>query len=124
LTSSLQPFHLKENIMLTRRNNKKRKGAALVEYAILVAGIALIALAAVSVLGHKTTDMIAAMASLLPGAHAEDNGPIISAHLVETTDGSAGPIGVDAPTIAGAAGTSRLSTNLGSDITTLVVEPE
>lgn len=111
------------------RNRKNRKGQGLVEYALIIAGVALIAAAAISVFGHKVTDMISATAVVLPGAHAGDNGPIVSGHLIETTDGAANsPITVDATTIANAAGQARLGTNiLGSSATEgfdgLVVEP-
>jgi len=69
---------------------QRRKGAALVEYALLVAGVALIGAAAVSVFGHKASDMIGATAAVLPGAHSDDNGPMVSGKLIETgpTDGT------------------------------------
>ncbi len=38
-------------------NNKKGQG--LVEYGLIIAGVALICAAAVSVFGHKTSDLIA-----------------------------------------------------------------
>ncbi|MFM7738587.1 MAG: Flp family type IVb pilin, partial [Planctomycetota bacterium] len=67
-----------------------KRGQGMVEYGILVGGIALIALAAVAILGHKTNDLIATVAAALPGGHADDNGPIMSGKLVNTTntDGS------------------------------------
>jgi Flp pilus assembly pilin Flp len=102
-----------------------QKGAAMVEYSMLVAGVALISAAGVSVLGHKTNDMISTVAALLPGAHADDNGPIASGKFIETTaaaDGGA-PIGVDAAGIATAVGEERLAANLGiATLETLVVE--
>ena len=61
-----------------------RKGSALVEYGLLIAGVALVAAGAVSIFGHKTNDLISATATVLPGAHADDNGPIISSKLIET----------------------------------------
>lgn len=54
-----------------------KKGQGLVEYGILVGGIALVALAATAILGHKTTDLIGTVASALPGAHGEDAGAIV-----------------------------------------------
>lgn len=62
-----------------------KKGSALVEYGLLIAGVALVSAAAVSVFGHKTNDLISATATVLPGAHDDDNGPIVSAKLIETT---------------------------------------
>jgi pilus assembly protein Flp/PilA len=91
---------------------KRRKGQGLVEYALLVAGVALICAAAVSVFGHKTNDMLAAIATILPGAHTDDNGPIVSGHIIETTSGATGAIQVDAATIATTTGTDRLGQNV------------
>lgn len=81
--------------MIRTLMNKKRRGAALVEYGLLIAGVALIGAAAVSIFGHKTSDLVAAVATVLPGAHADDNGAITSGKLIETS----------APTGAGAAAT-------------------
>lgn len=117
---------------LTQQMMKNKKGAALVEYALIVAGVALIGSASVSVFGHKTTDMIATTAAVLPGAHADDNAPIVSGKLIETnaTNGPGGDaIGLDVATIVGNSGTQRLGVNLvGEDnsatISTLVVEAQ
>lgn len=95
---------------------RNRKGQGLVEYGLIIAGVALICAAAVSVFGHKTSDLIGAVATILPGAHGDDNGPITSGKLIETTtDGTTGAIEVDAVGIAGAVGTDRLGTNVGLD---------
>jgi Flp pilus assembly pilin Flp len=96
-----------------RAKSKKRKGAALVEYALLIAGVALICAAAVSVFGHKTNDLIAATAGVIPGAHADDNAPIQSGHLMETAPNANGAIALDIPTIIGANNTPRLGANMG-----------
>ena len=74
--------------MLLKPQNQKRRGAVLVEYALLIAGVALISAAAVSLFGHKTSDLIATVAAVLPGAHVDDNAPVMSGHLIET-----GPVG-------------------------------
>ncbi len=105
---------------------RDKKGASLLEYALLAAGVALVAAAAVSVFGHKTSDMMAATAAIMPGAHADDNGPILSAKVIETAANSDGNITVD--TAAALAGGSRLGNNLlgatdGALLETLVVEP-
>jgi Flp pilus assembly pilin Flp len=96
---------------------RDRKGQALVEYALLVAGIALIAAAAVSVLGYKTAGLIAAMAAVLPGAEAASNGPIAAGHLIETTAGTTlTGIALDVQQINVDSGTPRLGINvLGYD---------
>ncbi|MEL7266234.1 MAG: class III signal peptide-containing protein, partial [Planctomycetota bacterium] len=68
-----------------RKLLRNKKGQGLVEYGILVGGVALVALAATAILGHKTTDLIGTVASALPGAHEDDQGSIISGKLVKTT---------------------------------------
>ncbi|MBV8229297.1 MAG: class III signal peptide-containing protein, partial [Planctomycetaceae bacterium] len=68
------------------RLRRDKKGQGLVEYALLIAGVALISAAAVSLFGHKTSDMIAMVAAILPGAHTGDNGPVQSGHLIETAN--------------------------------------
>lgn len=103
---------------MNQRSQKNREeGAALVEYSLLIAGVALVAAAAVSIFGHKTNDMISATATVLPGAHADDNAPIVSGKLIETTQNPDGSIAVDLNTIAtDAANTGRLGNNLlGTD---------
>ena len=50
---------------------RDHKGAALVEYALIIAGVALIGAAAVSVFGHKVTDMLGTATAVIPGAHAD-----------------------------------------------------
>src|SRR3954454_5671900 len=56
---------------LIRRLRRDKKGQGLVEYGLLIAGVALISAAAVSLFGHKTSDMIGAVAAVLPGAHQD-----------------------------------------------------
>jgi len=112
--------------MLLQNRNKQRKGAALVEYALLIAGVALVCIVAVAIFGHKTNDMIAATAAVLPGAHTEDNAPIVSGKIIETTEGSLNvPIALDVVTILANSETERLGNRLGTtgSISTLVVEP-
>ena len=79
--------------MIRTLMNKKRRGAALVEYGLLIAGVALIGAAAVSIFGHKTSDLVAAVATVLPGAHADDNGAITSGKLIETSAPTTGATG-------------------------------
>ena len=50
-----------------RRLVRDKKGQGLVEYGLLIAGVALISAAAVSVFGHKTDHLISAVAAVLPG---------------------------------------------------------
>jgi hypothetical protein len=114
--------------MLMRKRIRNRKGQGLVEYALLIAGVALICAAAVAVFGHKTSDMIAAVASVLPGAHGDDNGPIDSGKIIETTPAAAGDgIELDVAAIVTATATPRLGVNAGldspDDFGGLVTEP-
>jgi Flp pilus assembly pilin Flp len=115
-------------LKLVQRLRKDKKGAALVEYFLIVAGVALMAAAAVSIFGHKTADMVALSAAVLPGAHVDDNGGIVSGKIIETvnTQGDGDDIALDLVTIEGNGGTSRLANNMGVDVTAipdLVVEP-
>src|SRR5205809_7022411 len=102
--------------MMLRTAQNRRKGQGLVEYGLLIAGVALICAAAVSIFGHKTSQLIAAVATILPGAHADDNAPIVTGQLIETTSGGAtGNIALDVNRISTTArGTDRLSTNVRS----------
>ena len=113
---------------MLRKLFSNKKGQGLVEYGLIIAGVALICAAAVSVFGHKTSDLISAVATVLPGAHADDNAPMTSGKLIETTAGSAtAPIELDAATITGNAGTARLGANVGldapADFGGLILEP-
>jgi pilus assembly protein Flp/PilA len=98
-----------------RKLLSNKKGQGLVEYGLIIAGVALICAAAVSVFGHKTSDLIAAVATILPGAHADDNGPIVSGKLIETTGASADGIALDVTTIAADVAGNRLDSNVRGD---------
>jgi pilus assembly protein Flp/PilA len=124
-----------ERTMLKRLFRNSQRGAALLEYSLLVAGIALIGAAAVATFGHKTTDMLGAAAAILPGAHADDNAPIISGRIIETTDKGSGQdssgtakagIALDVTTIIANTGKVRLGNDLGTTgtISDLVLEPK
>jgi pilus assembly protein Flp/PilA len=97
---------------LMPKNNRKRKGQALLEYALLIAGVALMGMVAVTMLGHKTTQLIAAVATVIPAAHTEDNAPIFAGQLIETTQNASGDIVLDLNTIFTNSGTDRLANNL------------
>ena len=97
-----------------RKFISNKKGQGLVEYGLIIAGVALICAAAVSVFGHKTSDLISAVATILPGAHADDNAAIVSGKLIETSVGAVGaPIALDSAAIIANIGTPRLGTNVG-----------
>jgi len=102
---------------------RDKKGAALLEYSLLAAGVALISAAGVSIFGHKTNDMISSVAAIMPGVHADDNGPIASGKIIETTGADTGQIQVDVATIVTNTDTERLGNNLGVvGLDTLILE--
>ena len=117
---------------LLRRIRRSNAGAALVEYALIVAGVALIGAAAISVFGHKVSDMIGTAAAVMPGAHADDNAPIVSGRIIETSPNVAGfsdgnsstGIGLDVNAITTGTNTTRLGDSVGSDgaLSSLVLE--
>lgn len=53
--------------------SSRRKGQAMVEYALLLAGIAVASVVGIAVLGHKTAENYSLLAVIMPGAHADDN---------------------------------------------------
>lgn len=116
-------------LRMFRRFLRNKKGAALLEYALLAAGIALIGAASISTFGHKTNDLMALTAAVLPGAHADDNNPMGSGKIIETAPvgGPGGPISLDIATIVtnNDGVNERLGNNLGlanGVVSTLVVE--
>jgi len=113
---------------------RRKHGAAMVEYALIVAGVALIGAVAISIFGRKVTDMLATTAAVLPGAHAQDNAPIVSGKLIETSPNAQGTdeggnsqngIGLDVNAITQGSGKARLSNAVGGDgqVSSLVLEP-
>lgn len=104
---------------LIQKSCRQKRGAALVEYALIVGGVALVAAAAVSVFGHKTASMIGATASTLPGAQVEDNGAIAAGRIMDTVNTN-GTISIQ----PGA--NNNLSNNLGltqDQVDDLVTDP-
>lgn len=109
---------------MLKRLLRSKKGAALVEYGLLIAGVALVSAAAVSIFGHKTNELISGIATVLPGAHQDDNAPINAGQLIETTDAAVtgDPITIDTQAILGNSDTNRLGDNLDIPVETLVWE--
>jgi hypothetical protein len=76
--------------------------------------------------------MLATATAVLPGAHAEDNAPIVSGRVVETSPNAPGfdqgnsatGIGIDVNAITTNNGTPRLGNEVGSDgtLSSLVLE--
>ena len=73
-----------------RKADQKRSGQALVEYIVIVAAVALVALMSVSMFGHKVADQYAVGAGMLPGAHGEDNLPITTGEYAGFTENAGG----------------------------------
>ena len=97
-----------------RKFFSNKKGQGLVEYGLIIAGVALVCAAAISVFGHKTSDLVAATAAVLPGAHSDDNGPIVSGKLIETVqDDTTSEITLGTAAIVANNGSQRLGDNLG-----------
>ena len=97
-----------------RKFFSNKKGQGLVEYGLIIAGVALVCAAAISMFGHKTSDLVAATAAVLPGAHSDDNGPIVSGKLIETTqDATTKDITLGTGKILANNGKERLGNNLG-----------
>ena len=119
-------------LKLVRRLSRKTQGATMVEYTLIIAGVALICAATISVFGHKTNDMLATATAVIPGAHAEDNAPIVSGRVIETSPNAPGfdqgnnatGIGLDVNAITQGNNTTRLGNDVGSDgtLTSLVLE--
>jgi Flp pilus assembly pilin Flp len=122
-----------------RKLARDRKGQGLVEYALLVCGIAVVSLAAISLVGHKTSDLMGTAATMLPGAHQGDNGPILSGHLMETDNNGQGgsiEVSIDGGKAGGGIlnqnGQDRLGLNLfgpgsvgsGNGVGGLIIESE
>src|SRR5262245_52609327 len=117
---------------LVRRFLSDNKGGPLVEYALIVAGVALIGAASLSVFGHKVTDLVATSAAVVPGAHADDNAPIVAGRTIETSTNTPGfdngnsatGIGLDVNAITQSNGQQRLGDGVGGDgaLSSLVLE--
>jgi pilus assembly protein Flp/PilA len=108
-------FLLKGEASMLRKLFRNRKGQGLVEYGLIIAGVALICAAAVSIFGHKTNDLIAAVAAVLPGAHAEDNAAIVSGELIETANNeAAGGRALDVGAIVANKNSARLGNGMGA----------
>lgn len=116
--------------MRAHRFNRSRRegGAALAEYGLIVAGVTMVSLVAVSVFGSKVGGLIGTSAMLLPGAYTDQNAPVQVGQLMETRTVDANGDGVkeivvDAARIADEGGglvgaepaTPRLGGSMGLD---------
>lgn len=97
------------------RVNRKKRGAALVEYGLLVAGVALVTAVAISIFGHKVNDMVGTAAAVLPSSDAADTGAITGGRVVETTGGDGEAIGMGEDTQ-----NSTMNTMFGVEVEELI----
>jgi Flp pilus assembly pilin Flp len=95
-----------------KKHQKKRLGQALVEYALLIAGIALVSVVAVALLGHKVQHVLGVMAAIIPSAHADDNKPLTHYSLIPL-DTSGNAIVLDAANLVSSSGIDRFADVLG-----------
>lgn len=105
------------NLLKSLKNS--RKGAALVEYGLVIAGVAMVGAAAVSVFGTKAGGMVATTAAVIPSANIEDNGTIVVGRSIETTN--AGQLAFAAMNQDG----FRLASSIGdSGLGDLITDPD
>ena len=107
--------------LATFGKRNRRKGSVLVEYALLIAGVVLASVVAITVLGRKTADVIGVMAATLPGAHATDNQPIASADII-SLDTSGGVIRLNSLQLVSGGGLDRFVAMLGPGGGALLVQ--
>jgi Flp pilus assembly pilin Flp len=95
---------------------RNRKGQGLVEYALIIAGVALIGIVGITMFGHKVADLIGTVAYILPGAHTGDNAPIVAGHLIETdNNGPNNSIELSLTGVGADDGTNRINEMLLGD---------
>jgi Flp pilus assembly pilin Flp len=85
--------------MLFRLMKNRRKGQAMVEYALLVACVFIVGAVAFSMLGHKTADTAGIAAAIMPGAHTDDNNPINTSQVIGTKLDTNGDIVIDSSSL-------------------------
>jgi len=104
---------------ILKNTKSAKRGAALVEYGLIVAGVALVSLVAVSVFGGKTSKLFGVAAGAIPGATEADNGTIVSGKVAAVKN-EGGLITLDSGV------ENNLVNNLGiseEDMAELVVDP-
>ena len=107
---------------ILKQSRRSKRGAALVEYGLIVAGVALVTVAAVAIFGTKIGGMFGTAAAVLPGAHAADNGPIAVGRLTPTTVDANGNQTIDGTAIQN--GDNNLGSSVGVDTEILIQQPE
>ncbi len=74
------------------RAKRTKRGAALVEYGLLVAGVALVTAVAISIFGHKVNDLVGTAAAVRPSNDVDDTGAITGGRVVQTAGGDGNSI--------------------------------
>ncbi len=69
---------------LKKRGLRDERGAALAEYGLLLAGVAMVCMLAVSVLGTKVGGLIGSVATMIPGTTIDLDAPVLVGTLLET----------------------------------------
>jgi pilus assembly protein Flp/PilA len=83
-------------MMLAKTKTRaKRRGSILVEYGLLIAGVTLVCVVSLAVLGGKTADQFGIMAAIMPGAHAADNAPVSGGILIPFVPDATGRLVID-----------------------------
>ncbi len=113
-----RPIHGHRDHAPGRRRPLARRGDVMVEYAIVVAGVALVALTGVAYVSEPVAGLVGVSAQTgMPGAHPNDNGPLGSDFLVEMRADPTRGLTVDYDEISNRSdgATGRLAEQLGVD---------
>jgi len=68
----------------TKYGRRYERGAALAEYGLLLAGIAMVSMLAVSVLGTKVGGLIGSVATMIPSNTEDLDAPVLVGKMLET----------------------------------------
>ncbi|MBV9124227.1 MAG: hypothetical protein JO112_12790 [Planctomycetes bacterium] len=93
--------------MLLPSRRPQRKASVLVEYGLLIAGVALTCVLSIAVLGHKTFMVFGTQAAIMPGASKDDNQPIRHVQTIPL-DTQGQVIQLDAKNLVKEGGTDRM----------------
>lgn len=98
---------------LRTHGSRRRLGQALVEYALLLAGVALVCTVAIALLGDKTRNQYGVLAAILPGAHPNDNKPLGGGEVIPL-DTSGSTITLNSGELVNSSGVDRMEDILGA----------
>lgn len=101
-----------------RRLLRDRKGQGLAEYAVILVGVTVVSLGALTTLGHNIGDLLASTAAILPGSEPEWDQQVYVGELIELNVPGAFPntvginLAVDEIEANISAGTNRMAENI------------